>query len=109
MCSLSSKSENRFLVNFQTKKPMIPMTATPPATDMPTIEPVERPFETGFGGSEGTGLEEPGGADWGTVMVTSTMLPPSAVLWITVGVGGRDGWGGGVGWDGSEGCGVSEG
>lgn len=39
---LSSKSENLFLVNFQTKKPTMPMTATPAATDMPTIDPVDR-------------------------------------------------------------------
>jgi hypothetical protein len=40
---LSSKSENLFLVNFQTKKPMMPRTATPAATDIPMMEPVDRP------------------------------------------------------------------
>lgn len=44
MCNvLSSKSANRFLVNFQTKKAMIPIKATPPATDIATMEPVPRP------------------------------------------------------------------
>jgi hypothetical protein len=42
-CLLSSKSENLFLVNFQTKKPIMPRTATPAATDIPMMEPVERP------------------------------------------------------------------
>jgi hypothetical protein len=40
--SLSSKSENRFLVNFQIMKATIPMTAIPPATDIPMIDPVLR-------------------------------------------------------------------
>jgi hypothetical protein len=43
--ALSSKSAKRFLVNFQTKNEMIAMTATPPATDRPMIEPVPRPLE----------------------------------------------------------------
>lgn len=43
MASLSSKSEKRFLVNFHTKNAMMPITATPPATDIPMIEPVLRP------------------------------------------------------------------
>jgi len=30
-------------VNFHTKKAMMPITATPPATDIPMIEPVLRP------------------------------------------------------------------
>jgi len=30
-------------VNFQTKNAMMPITATPPATDIPMIEPVLRP------------------------------------------------------------------
>ena len=37
---LSSKSLNRLRVNFQTRNPMMPMTATPPATARPTIDPV---------------------------------------------------------------------
>lgn len=41
---LSSKSLKRFLVNFHTKKPMIPMTAMPPATDMPMMGPIPRPL-----------------------------------------------------------------
>ena len=36
----SSKSEKRFLVNFQIKKAMRPMTATPPATERPMMVPV---------------------------------------------------------------------
>ena len=43
MGSLSSKLENRLRVNFQTKKAMMPSTARPPATDMPTIGPVPMP------------------------------------------------------------------
>ncbi len=39
----SSKSEKRFLVNFHTMKPMIPKSATPPATDRPMIVPVLTP------------------------------------------------------------------
>jgi len=42
MASLSSNSAKRFLVNFHTRKAMIAMTATPPATEMPIIEPVPR-------------------------------------------------------------------
>ena len=49
---LSSKSENRFLVNFQMKNAMTPMTATPPATDIPMIEPVLRPGLPLLGGLE---------------------------------------------------------
>lgn len=41
--SLSSKSVNRFLVNFHTKNAMTPMAATPPATDSPIIDPVPKP------------------------------------------------------------------
>lgn len=40
---LSSKSANRFLVNFQTKNRMIPTAAIPPETERPTMEPVLRP------------------------------------------------------------------
>lgn len=40
--SLSSKLL-RFLVNFQMKKAMIPIKARPPATDIPTIDPVPSP------------------------------------------------------------------
>jgi hypothetical protein len=42
MASLSSKSEKRFRVNFHTKKAMMPITATPPATERPMIEPVPK-------------------------------------------------------------------
>lgn len=45
IASLSSKSAKRFLVNFQIKNEMMPMTATPPATERPTMEPVPRPLE----------------------------------------------------------------
>ena len=49
---LSSKSVKRFLVNFHMKKATTPMTATPPATDKPMIEPVPRPeSEEGGGGA----------------------------------------------------------
>lgn len=41
---LSSKSLKRFLVNFHTKKAMIAMTATPPATDIPMIGPIPIPL-----------------------------------------------------------------
>ena len=54
--ALSSKSEKRFLVNFQTKKATMPIKATPPATDIPMIEPVLRP-ELSSGGAVGP-------ADW---------------------------------------------
>jgi hypothetical protein len=47
---LSSKSFC-FLVNFQTKNAMIPIKATPPATDKPMIEPVPRPEESEGGGT----------------------------------------------------------
>jgi hypothetical protein len=40
---LSSKSENRFRVNFHTMKPTMQMTVIAPATDMPMIEPIPRP------------------------------------------------------------------
>lgn len=40
---LSSKSENRFLVNFQTKNKMMPSAAIPPETESPTMDPVLRP------------------------------------------------------------------
>lgn len=42
----SSKSEKRFLVNFQTKNETIAMTAIPPATERPIIEPVPRLLES---------------------------------------------------------------
>lgn len=45
IASLSSKSAKRFLVNFQIKNEMMAMTATPPATERPIIEPVPRPPE----------------------------------------------------------------
>lgn len=45
IASLSSKSVKRFLVNFQIKNEMMPITATPPATERPTMEPVPRPLE----------------------------------------------------------------
>lgn len=45
IASLSSKSAKRFLVNFQIKNEMMAMTATPPATERPIMEPVPRPLE----------------------------------------------------------------
>jgi len=76
MASLSSKSEKRFLVNFHTKNAMIPITATPPATDIPTIEPVPRPespppFEAAEVAEGAAELEEVP-----TETVTMTVLPP---------------------------------
>lgn len=43
--ALSSKSAKRFLVNFQTKNETMAITATPPATERPMIEPVPKPLE----------------------------------------------------------------
>lgn len=45
IASLSSKSVKRFLVNFQIKNEMMPITATPPATERPIMDPVPRPLE----------------------------------------------------------------
>jgi len=42
----SSKSKDRFLVNFHTKNPTTPRTAIPPATLNPTIVPVPTPLES---------------------------------------------------------------
>jgi hypothetical protein len=52
IASLSSKSEKRFLVNFQIKKPTMPMSATPPATERPTMEPVDNPESSSLGGED---------------------------------------------------------
>lgn len=40
-------------VNFHTKKPMIPMRATPPATDNPMMVELETPEEPLLGGLAG--------------------------------------------------------
>jgi hypothetical protein len=58
---LSSKSANRFLVNFQMKNATTPMTATPPATDIPMMEPVPRPELVAVVDDEGAAVvvEEP--------------------------------------------------
>ena len=81
---LSSKSEKRFLVNFQTKKAMTPMRATPPATDKPTIEPVPRPEseEGGVGGDDELEL----GAEAELVKVTTTS-EPLALIVVKLGAG----------------------
>lgn len=72
---LSSMS-GRFLVNFQTKKAMIPTTAMPTATDMPMIDPVPRPAseEEGWGTAVDVVLDE---AD--LVKVTTTPEPLTVV------------------------------
>lgn len=44
IASVSSKSLNRFLVNFQMKNDIIPRAAIPPATDRPIIDPVLSPL-----------------------------------------------------------------
>jgi len=74
IASLSSKSENRFLVNFQTKKATTPMTAMPPATDKPMIEPVPRPEESDEGGGAAAADVELGEAELVKVTVTSEPL-----------------------------------
>lgn len=85
------KSLKRFLVNFQTKKPMIPKSATPPATDIPTIEPVLKPLSS----SESLAEEELAAAAAELVddevsegvIVTVTFSPSAFVVVTAVGVG----------------------
>lgn len=79
---MSSKSEKRFLVNFQTKKATTPMRATPPATDRPTIEPVPRP-ESVVGGAGAADDVLEGAAE--LVKVTMTSEPLTVVR-----LGGRE-------------------
>lgn len=82
--SLSSKSEKRFLVNFQTKNAIIPINATPPATESPTIEPVPSPelssllFAAALEVDEGAAeVDAPG-----LVRVVMTSLPLMTVVTI---------------------------
>lgn len=70
---LSSKSVKRFLVNFHMKKATTPMTATPPATDKPIIEPVLRP-ESEEGGRVSGGAVELGEAELVWVTTTSELI-----------------------------------
>lgn len=98
MASVSSKSEKRFLVNFQTKNAMMPMTATPPATAKPTMEPVPKPLDELsaplVGAAEVLLLEEDAVVDDepGTVMTTP--------LAVTTRGGCVDGGGVGELWEG---------
>lgn len=46
IASVSSKSLNRFRVNFQYTNAKTPMSAMPPATAIPTMEPVPRPLSS---------------------------------------------------------------
>src|SRR5258707_1354480 len=70
---LSSKSVKRFLVNFHMKKATTPMTATPPATDKPIIEPVPRP-ESEEGGRASGGAVELGETELVWVTTTSELI-----------------------------------
>jgi len=84
IASLSSKSEKRFLVNFQIKKAMRPMTATPPATERPMIEPVLKPppLESDWGGADCVGWEEEveeEGPTTATVTTVVTKVPSTEV------------------------------
>jgi hypothetical protein len=58
-------------VNFHTKNPIMPRSATPPATDRPMMEPVPRP-ESGAGDEE--------------VWVGLAEEVPAVKVWITVDV-----------------------
>jgi hypothetical protein len=96
---LSSKSEKRFLVNFQMMKATIPMTAIPPATDIPMIDPVPRllllllPLLAGGGPWDG---EDGSAEELELVIVTVTGRPfgfvevETAVFWAGMGVGGAE-------------------
>lgn len=91
IASLSSKSEKRFLVNFQTKNEMMPITATPPATERPMMEPVPRPPEL-LEDDEDCVLDEVAllGVDvTSTVLVTSK--PAELVVTCTEGATTTDG------------------
>jgi hypothetical protein len=90
-CLPSSKSEKRFLVNFQIKKAMRPMTATPPATDRPMIEPVLKPppLVSDWGGADCVGWEEEVEEEGPTTVTTVvTKVPSTEVITgvVTVGV-----------------------
>jgi hypothetical protein len=82
MASWSSKSVKRFRVNFQTKKPTIPKTATPPATDMPTIEPTPSLESSGsFGAADGVlEVEDVGDGVLVLVIVTVEAWPSAPVV-----------------------------
>ena len=83
LCSPSSKSPNLFLVNFQTKNATTPMTATPPATLSPMIEPVLIPEESSLDlVCVAAALDDDADAesDAGTVTVVSTGDPCALVV-----------------------------
>ncbi len=88
---LSSKSENRFLVNFQITKATIPITAIPPATDIPMIDPVPRPVLSLFGEDVVDGVEEE--LELVTVTVTGT---PFGFMEVEIPMGGVSEGGAGV-------------
>jgi hypothetical protein len=83
---LSSKSENRFLENFHTMKPMTPSTATPPATERPTIEPVPKPplapLEDVCGAAEDEVCDASVVPE--IVVITKEVEPPASVVGMLV-------------------------
>jgi hypothetical protein len=70
---------------------MMPITAIPPATDIPMIEPVLRPEELSLGEGVEVG-EEAADEDWPPVTVVVTTTPLLVVSWIgPTGVGEKTG------------------
>jgi len=93
MASASSNlSDARLRVNFQAIKPTIPISARPPQTDIPTIEPVPSPLlpPPASASGEELGVGEDDDDETGTVIITVTLLPSAAVLsiWEIVSLGG---------------------
>lgn len=77
-------------MNFQTKNAMMPIKATPPATDIPTIEPVLRPeLSSGVAVGPADSVDEEV-AD--PVIVTVTSTPLLVVSWTGSEVVGSGGW-----------------
>lgn len=79
-------------VNFQAIKPTIPISARPPQTDIPTIEPVLSPLLpplllSAFAGGVGLGEDDD---ERGAVTIMVTTLPSAPVLsiWEIVSLGG---------------------
>jgi hypothetical protein len=79
IASLSSKSLNLFRVNFHTKKPTMPRTASPPATDRPIIVPVPTPPPESLLALLAGAVED----EVGVLLSETTTV---AVDWITVGM-----------------------
>jgi len=77
-------------VTFQAIKPTIPISARPPQTDSPTIEPVPSldPLLAPSGSKVGLGLAEDD--ERGTVTIIVTLLPsdPVVSIWEIVSLGG---------------------